>query len=37
MLKLPALSELGKYDLTLSARDDIAGESLVAHETFWIN
>jgi hypothetical protein len=37
MLKLPVLSELGQYELTLTARDEIAGESLVAHETFWIN
>jgi VWFA-related protein len=37
MLKLPVLSEPGQYELTLSARDDVTGESLTAHETFWIN
>jgi VWFA-related protein len=37
MLKLPVPPEPGQYDLTLTAHDDISGESLVERETFWID
>jgi hypothetical protein len=36
MLRLPVPPEPGQYALTLTVRDDIAGETLADQETFWI-
>jgi hypothetical protein len=36
MLRLPVPPEPGQYALTLTVRDEIAGETLADQETFWI-